>query len=160
MLNEARKRLSAEDVNFKQNLANISLETETSAKENAIDIRRKIFQLQSDLVFCIDWWNKYLFDLMKGRNEGSSGKKKRHGSKTYTNGVPAEYFYNLVETEKDCLSSAASSPNPNKTPTILIGLDKTHRRSHSDSSLLQKESTLNLYKTHSQEFEVCILIKY
>ena len=155
VLNEARNRLSAEDVKFKQNLANISLETETSAMENAIDIRRKVFQLQSDLVFCIDWWNKYLFDLMKGRNDGSSGKKKRH-SKAFTGGVPAEYFYNLVEPEKDCLSSAASSPNANKPPIILTSHDKTHRRSRSDSSLLPTESTLKLHQTHSrsQEFEV------
>lgn len=106
IVRESRTKLATEDTIFRNKLSEIT----NNLSGSPVDVRRAIYRLQSELVFCIDSWNKYLAEV-----------KRKPKTK------PAAYASSEILGSTPDDSPATLSPkNPEK---------KGHRRVHSDGYL-------------------------
>ena len=110
LVKESKTKLATEDTSFRQKMSDIS-----NSSRSPIEVRRAIYRLQSELVFCIDSWNKYLADMKRK----PKSKASAYASSELLSSTPED-------------SSAPMSP---KIPDTLQPMCKSHRRVRSDGYL-------------------------
>ena len=116
VLKESKTKLATEDTTFRQKLTDIT----SQPTRSPIEVRRLIYRLQSELVFCIDTWNKYLADI-----------KRKPKSK------PAAY------ASSEMLSSTPDDSPSTLSPKVSKRICKSHRRVRSDGYLDFREDVLS-----------------
>lgn len=121
IIKETKARISAEENTFKQKISEISSDVTASP----IDIRRGVYRIQSELVFCVDQWNKYLAVI----------KRNPKPSPASTTPVSASPKPINASTELISGTSETGTSSPRSPPEDQDPLKKGHRRVRSDGSL-------------------------
>lgn len=116
VLKDSKTKLATEDTTFRQKLTDIT----SDLSRSPIEVRRLIYRLQSDLVFSIDTWNKYLADI-----------KRKPKSK------PANY------ASSEMLSSTPDDSPSTLSPKVSKRICKSHRRVRSDGYLDLRDEILS-----------------
>ncbi|KAL5256190.1 hypothetical protein ACHWQZ_G011420 [Mnemiopsis leidyi] len=116
ILKDSKTKLATEDTTFRQKLTDIT----SDLSRSPIEVRRLIYRLQSDLVFSIDTWNKYLADI-----------KRKPKSK------PANY------ASSEMLSSTPDDSPSTLSPKVSKRICKSHRRVRSDGYLDLRDEMLS-----------------